>query len=90
MEHLKPCPFCGATEESTVYETNSIKALYIRKHKSTPHMKPDETIYSVSCRMCGAESGSYSSGYNGLLSIAISEDEAISKAIEKWNQRKDV
>lgn len=80
---LKPCPFCGSLKT---------KAMFKRKNNGTIGF--DETVY-VRCTKChargGIASGRTVSGTpydtTRLPKWAVTREELIEKAYEKWNRR---
>lgn len=52
--------------------------------------KPDEKYFRVICGNCHARGGVSRAGYNALINVTVTEDQAKECAIKKWNQRKEV
>lgn len=66
MDRLKPCPFCGSTEETTVYGTDTIIGLTVYEKPVSP-LNPEAT-FKVHCRECGCYGGT-----------ALTKEKAIAK-----------
>lgn len=91
---IKPCPFCGNTSEERTLE-GKIRMLPVTITQANPSTyglpnNPDEKYFHVRCLECGASGGMSIAGYNALVDVTITEEQAKEIAIQKWNQRKDV
>lgn len=84
---LKECPFCGNTDErySAEGKIRLDPVMVIRGEKNI--WCHSFIYYRVKCKHCGAEGGTGMTGYNVLTKTQVTEEQAMSVAIEKWNRR---
>ena len=84
---LKECPFCGNTAErhGTEGRIRLDPVMIVRDEKDI--WGESFSFYRVECKYCGAKGGIGKTGYNGLTKTTVTEEQAMSLAIEKWNKR---